>query len=187
MKPDIFNSDVTPQSIISSSSPSSSSTSPSSTNPPDLPVYSFTVNCPKPTHYIIPASSHQSLISSAGELYSDVIESYMASHSKKTSDLFLFPFVSVTDIAFHGESTLRKTNKLSNYKFLAGPVFKADSKHWTLLFVDVKKKHFIILIHYTHVNKIHFLLMFLIIFVISVQVLVTYVRLNGLMDLYPKT
>ena len=56
--------------------------------------------------------------------------------------MFLFPFVSATDIAFHGKSTLRKTNKLSNYKFLAGPVFKADAKHWTLLFVDVKKKTF---------------------------------------------
>ena len=124
----------------SASSCLSSSSSPSV----DATVYNFTITFPKPVNYIIPKSSYESLLSSTGQLYSDVIESYMLSHSKLKYDLYFLPFHTATNIAFNGKSTIRKANKLSKYKFIAGPVHKKgkETDHWSLIFINVSSSSF---------------------------------------------
>ena len=124
----------------SASSCLSSSSSPSV----DATVYNFTITFPKPVNYIIPKSSYESLLSSTGQLYSDVIESYMLSHSKLKYDLYFLPFPTATDIAFNGKSTIRKANKLSKYNFIAGPVHKKgkETDHWSLIFINVSSSSF---------------------------------------------
>ena len=50
--------------------------------------------------------------------------------------------IDATDIALNAQSSIKKTNKLSNYKFIAGPVHYKDREHWCLVFVDMTTFHF---------------------------------------------
>jgi len=50
---------------------------------------------------------------------------------------YYMSFIDATDIALNAQSSIKKTNKLSNYKFIAGPVHFIDREHWCLIFFNM--------------------------------------------------
>ena len=55
----------------------------------------------------------------------------------KYKDSFILSHQNASDIALIGKSNIKRTNKLSLYSCVAGPVYIKDLNHWTLLYVDI--------------------------------------------------
>ena len=94
------------------------------------------------SNIIITQEAKNNLLSSTGRLNDSIIEGYMLSQASSAKDIYVLPSFTATTLAFSGQSPIRKSNKLSKYSFIAGPVYHEASEHWTLIFIDIKRSFF---------------------------------------------